>query len=147
MVAQAQASLDEDDPWTALVRFFERVIDAQCNDRGLMELLVFRQHGQARVARARDRFIPLVDALVKRAQAAGVLRPDVVARDVPLIHVMLASVIDYTREIRPEVSRRHLALLLDGLRADRGPRTELPGPALEIEEVAAAMCRWKARPR
>lgn len=147
MVAQAQASVDEDDPWTALVRFFERFIDAQCHDRGLMELLVSRRHGQARVTQARDRLIPLVDALVERAQAAGALRPDVVARDIPLIHVMLASVVDYTRDIRPEVSRRYLALLLDGLRAEGRPQTELPGPALDTDEVSLAMARWKARPR
>jgi AcrR family transcriptional regulator len=147
MVARAEASLADDDPWTALVRFFEGFVEAQCDDRGLMELLVSRRHGQARVTRARDRFIPLVEALVERAQAAGALRPDVVARDVPLIHVMLASVVDYTRDIRPEVSRRYLALMLDGLRADGRPRTELPGPALEIEEVTAAMSAWKARPR
>ena len=49
---------------------------------------------------------------------------------------MLASVVDYTRDIRPEVSRRYLALLLDGLRAEGRPRTELPGPALETEEVS-----------
>jgi len=143
IVANAEASLAEEDPWTALVRFFEGFIDAQCRDRGLMELLVSREHGQVRVAQARERLIPVVEALIERAQAAGALRPDVVARDVALIHVMLAAAVDYTRDVRPDVSRRGLALLLDGLRAEGRPQSELSVAPLDMDEVEAAMASWR----
>ena len=55
MVARAEASVADDDPWTALVRFFERFVERSATTAACMELLVSRQHGQARVTQARDR--------------------------------------------------------------------------------------------
>src|SRR3954465_13055053 len=64
-----------EDPWEALVAFFDRAVSLHGEDRALKELVFSAAHGRDRVARARARIKPQVGALVARAQAAGALRP------------------------------------------------------------------------
>jgi hypothetical protein len=52
---------------------------------------------------------------------------------------MLAAVADYARQARPEVWRRYLALILDGLRPSRTGSTRLPAAALSPAEIEQAM--------
>jgi hypothetical protein len=60
-------------------------------------------------------------------------------QDLALLHVMLGAVADVTRDVRPDHWRRLLALLVDGLRAQGGPREPLPGTALGDDELERAM--------
>jgi hypothetical protein len=82
---------------------------------------------------------PVISKLVERAQASGDLRPDFDASDVKLIVYMLTSVAEYACATRPEVWRRYLAMLLDGLRPARETVTELPVPPLTMDDLATAM--------
>jgi hypothetical protein len=72
-------------------------------------------NGPQRQAQVRERFGPLIGQLVARAKDQGKLRPDIVALDVPLIQLMLEALTDHLGE--PEIWRRYLVLLLDGMRA------------------------------
>jgi hypothetical protein len=101
---------------------------------------MFATYGHDRVGQARARMQPLVTKLVSRAQAAGVVRADLRPTDVPLIEFMLAGVAEYARDTRPDVWRRYLALVLDGLRPARaGATAALPEPALTPAEIQVAM--------
>jgi AcrR family transcriptional regulator len=146
LVAWAEEGLAHADPWDGLALFFERGLAAQATDRGLMELVLSPAHGRDRVALARERLRPVVDALVERARASGQLRPDVQGTDMPLIHLMLSAVVDYTRDVGPGVWRRYLTIMLDGLRAQPGTPGPLPGDALDVEQVDTAMRAWKPPP-
>jgi AcrR family transcriptional regulator len=128
--ALAEESLVHADPWEGLVFFFERGLEAQACDRGLKELLASSVHGRGGVRLARERLRPLVTALFDRAKAAGVLRADATPEDAPLIMMMIGLIIDRTREVEPELWRRYLGLVLDGLRPARDGATALPAPAL-----------------
>src|SRR4051794_14406320 len=138
-VALAEDALREPDAWAAFAGFLERSLAMQAADRGLKDLLFSHRHALDRVARVHARMLPLVEAILERAQAAGALRPDVSARDLPLISLMLASVVDFAGGADPELWRRYLALLLDGLRAPGA----LPGPPLDAAQLDAAMSRWR----
>jgi hypothetical protein len=59
---------------------------------------------------------------------------------------MLGQVIDFSGDQAPELWRRYLALLLDGLRAEGG-RAELPGAPLTTAQLDAAMSAWRPRRR
>jgi hypothetical protein len=48
---------------------------------------------------------------------------------------MIAGIAETTREVRPELWRRYLDLLMDGLRADRADVTPFTVPPLEPDEV------------
>jgi AcrR family transcriptional regulator len=143
IVAVAKEALTRDDPWEGLVFFLESSIEHQCADRGLKELLLSNGHGRDRVVHAREQIAPLVEAIVDRAQAAGVLRDDVAVTDFALLQMSMGSVIDYTVDADPEVWRRVLGLILDGLRPSRDGHCELPVGPLDMTQVACAMRDWR----
>ena len=109
-------------------------------DIGLRQLMMFATYGKDRVCYARDRMRPVVSRLVERAQASGDLRRDFDATDMKLIAFMLASAAEYAATTRPEIWRRYLTMLIDGLRPARETVTELPVPPLTPDDLVAS--RW-----
>jgi AcrR family transcriptional regulator len=144
VAAAAEAALEEDDGWEALIGFMERALALQRADRGLRQLLLGAAGGHERVARARATIKPIVERLVARAQAQGVLRPDLVALDMPLLLFMLDGVAEYTRDADPDVWRRCLTIVLDGLRDRRDGPTPLPAEPLDVRGLEAIMRAWRA---
>ena len=140
--AIAERALAENDAWQGLLRFLDEVQHKQARDRGLREVLLSSGQGGARLAEGRDRVLPVVTALVKRAQAAGQLRADVDHTDLVMLGLMMGAVADYTREVHPEVWRRYLTIMLDGLRAEPTAPTPLhPKPLSEVQ-LEHAMHNW-----
>jgi AcrR family transcriptional regulator len=137
--AVAEESLAQEDPWDGLVHFFERGLERQACDRGLKELLACSAHGRAGVQSARDRLRRLVTEIFDRAKEAGVLRADAAPHDAPLIQIMVGAIIDRTRSVEPDVWRRYLALVLDGLRPARVDARPLPAPALSEAALDTVM--------
>jgi AcrR family transcriptional regulator len=143
IVAIAEEALALDDPWAGLEHFLTGAIEHQCADRGLKELLLSTSHGRARVSQGRDQIAPLVEELVVRAKAAGLLRDDVAATDFALLQMSIGAIIDYARDVNPEIWRRILALTLDGMRPARDGHCTLPVGPLDMEQVECAMRDWR----
>ncbi|HZZ56144.1 MAG TPA: helix-turn-helix domain-containing protein [Trebonia sp.] len=139
MVAVAEQALAAPDPWQALVSYLEYAAETMASSIGLRQLMMFATYGRDRVAYAREQMRPVVTKLVERAQEAGVLREDFSATDVPLIAYMLAAAAEYASYVEPEVWRRYLALIIDGLRPSRDGVSELPMPALTPREMEQSM--------
>jgi AcrR family transcriptional regulator len=140
--AIAQECLEEPDPWRGVAGYFERALELQAADRGLKEVLFSATRGRERVGHARRALAPVVTKLVRRAVAAGVVRSDLETSDVPLINFMLNTVVDFGRDVEPELYRRYLAIVLDGLRP-RDDVDPLPVDALNVTQFQDAMARWK----
>src|SRR5260370_893476 len=87
--------------------------------RGLRTSLMCATYGRDRVDQARARMLPVVARMVQRAQEAGDVRADLRPTDVPLIEFMLSAAAEYAGQVRPDIWRRYLALILDGLRPSR----------------------------
>jgi AcrR family transcriptional regulator len=138
LVAMAERAQAQPDAWAGLVSFVESSAEMLASDRGLRQILMFAAQGNDRVAHARGRIRPAIDRLVKRAQAAGQVRADLAATDIPIIEFMLAEVAEYARQVRPTIWRRYLPLLLDALRPERasGP---LPEPELSPDEMVEVL--------
>ena len=147
LVAIAEQALTEDDAWEGLLRFLDRSLAMQSADRGLKDVITSSTHGHDRVAQARARMAPLVTQLVHRAQAAGELRADLEPTDVPVITLLLALVADFTSDVVPELWRRYLTIVLDGLRTRREGPSPLPVDALDLDELGDAMRSWRPPPR
>ena len=143
IVRAAEEALAAADPWLGLEAFFVDIFELQAADRGLRELAFAGQHGRERVARARTRIEPLIEKIVERGQAAGHLRGDVGAADMPIIQKMLTQVIDVAGEVSPDLWRRYLTIVLDGLRTRRDGPTPLPVPALEHGQLETCMQGWR----
>jgi AcrR family transcriptional regulator len=118
------------DPWDAFASFMRAVSGLHARDRGLKEALFSDHRGSERAKLARETIAPLGDMLLQRAQQAGVVRPDVVGADVPLLHFAIGFIADKTRDASPDAWERMLAIVLDGLRTqpDAGltPMTTAP---------------------
>jgi AcrR family transcriptional regulator len=111
---QIEAATAAADPWTAFTDVIWKGAALHVKDRafhqcmrGALELPEVRE--------ARGRTLDAFQRLIDRAQGAGVMRADVVAEDVP----MLLAGVGLSRVAGPGAAwERHLAVVIDGLRAD-----------------------------
>jgi AcrR family transcriptional regulator len=141
LVARARRELGQDDPWEAFAGLLAGLTEELVCDHGLREVMLSGTYARERAVKVRAELVPVTQAIVRRAQEAGVLRPDFRETDIPAIGLMLGSVRHYTQPVRPEAWRRHLAFLLDGLRLRPG-LTPLSEPALthpELDRLAGVM--------
>jgi AcrR family transcriptional regulator len=122
-VATAQVARD-DDAWDAFLNVIWAGAEILAGDRALSELMAEMQGPLNLDQSLQQRLGEAVTTLIERAQEAGGLRPDIVLDDVVMI---LCGIGTATRKphICQAAWRRHVAIMLDGMRA-AGALTELP---------------------
>lgn len=140
LAAAATSAADAGDGWDGLVEYLTFVVHRQATDRGLTDIVGTQLRTEERVAQARSRLRPLVQSLIDRAQASGRLRGDVVYEDISVLLWTTGRVADATRDTAPLFWQRHLALVVDGLRA--AGASQLPQPPLTAARHTAAMKRF-----
>ncbi|MBT0770445.1 TetR/AcrR family transcriptional regulator [Kineosporia sp. J2-2] len=133
----ARAALEIDDPWKALVTFVTRSLELQAGNRGLKEFLMYNVTSGTMTS-CRARLLPVIDELVARAHVAEVLRPGICSYDLGMIPLMVGPVMDGCREVQPDLWRRSLEIVLDGLRPCP-ERYRLSAPGLQAEEFLEVM--------
>jgi AcrR family transcriptional regulator len=138
-IGAAEQALAEQDAWAGFRGFLERVFALHAENRGLKDIIAMRAHGRARAEAMRTRMRPLLRRLIERAQEQGALRADFTAEDMPVVFWAGGRVIEATAAVAPEFWRRHLGLLLDGLRAEAA--TPLPHPPLTRAQLNRATGR------
>jgi hypothetical protein len=91
-------------PELAQVRVRAGARRGQCASAGIAikELLHSTTAVHARIERGRQQIQPVVEAILVRAQQAGVVREDLTITDLPLLQHAIGEVADYTREVSPE---------------------------------------------
>lgn len=114
ILALAQRAAVAEDAWAGLTMFFEGALELRFQNRGIRELIASGDRG-AHHAEMRKRIRPLIQRLIERAQAQGVLRPDFKLDDVSFVFQAVGGVIEAGTGGR-STWRRHLSFLLDGLR-------------------------------
>ena len=147
IAAIADEAFEAPDPWSGLVSVMERMAEMMAGDLGLRQMLMFATYGQDLVAVARQRNAPLVHRLVEQAQAAGQLRTDLKQTDIPFIVFILTEAAHLTQAANPDIWRRYLALVLDGMRPERQGVTPLPVAAMLPEEMETSMRQAAPRHR
>jgi AcrR family transcriptional regulator len=130
-VAIAEAAVAKADAWQGFCEFLERSLSLHMHNRALKDLVATQE--RARAASMRRRLRPLLAQLVQRAQEQGVLRPDFAPQDVALVFWSAGGVIERGGAAAPELMRRYLGLLLDGLRVSAA--TPLPQPPLTAKQL------------
>ena len=135
------------DAWRGLVSFMEQMAEIMEGDLGLRQMLMFATYGRDLVAVARQRNEPLVDRLVRRAQAAGQLRADIRQTDIPFIVFILTEAAHLAYAANPGIWRRYLTLILDGMQPARADVTPLPVVAMRPEEMEKSMRQTAPRHR
>jgi AcrR family transcriptional regulator len=153
MVASIQRIIEESvalpRAWDGLVHFMTAMLDIQGRDKALRDLLLSQQKSADECERQKDDTVrdmvqPFLYTLVHQAQEEGDLRPDVALTDVGVLLVAAVGVVDFTAPADPEVWRRHLAVILDGLRArPSGATTALSPSPLDDDQLEVCMTGWK----
>ena len=137
----AELASRQEDSWDGLVYFVEQSCELTATDRGLREMLYSKAYGGYRVERARVRLDPLVCALVQRARRDGYLRSEVTPSDMPIVSLLAGAVVEWAGHVEPQLWRRYVALLLEGMRAHPGQRP-VAVDALDDEQMDDAMRGW-----
>jgi len=109
----AREALEADDPWDGFAEFLRRNAAVMAADAGLRDVLARLGPGATGSPESREEFEALARRVLDRAQAAGRLRADVSLDDV----AMLMSGLGPSMSHGGLDWRRHLEILLDGLRA------------------------------
>ena len=130
-----RALASDDEPWEAFTSFLRRIVAA--NTHGLTVRLAGTFVPSAEQLALAEQMQALGIELFERVRATGVLRDDVTYLDVEFLLEFLASVKLGSASRTAELRQRHLAVVIDGLRA--GGRTPLPGEPPTWEEQTQ---RW-----
>ncbi|MEU4117227.1 helix-turn-helix domain-containing protein [Kitasatospora sp. NPDC028055] len=110
-------ALAAEDAWTGLEGYFERIFALVAADRGINDLVTQAIPvipGMIEISRGHA---ATVGTLIARAQEQGTMRRDVVTMDLLFLLGPLCRALPAATELRPDLWRRFLALLLDGFRA------------------------------
>jgi AcrR family transcriptional regulator len=120
---RSRAALDKDDPWDAFVAMMWDAGESLAGDRALAEAM------QADIvmepSAAALELSEILATVCERAKAAGTMRPDAVVDDIPMLMCGIGSAALRKRHVYENAWRRHLAIVLDGLKA-RPDCTPLP---------------------
>jgi AcrR family transcriptional regulator len=120
LAAHAREMLTVDDPWEAFARTLWYSAEKTAGDRAFAEILGARTVTPTDCP-GKTELTGTVEVMMKRAIAAGKMRPDVVIDDIGLIMCGIGSASAMPHS-RPDAWRRHLGIVLDGLRAEAAGR-------------------------
>ncbi|MGA8116574.1 MAG: helix-turn-helix domain-containing protein [Actinocatenispora sp.] len=116
---------DSDDPWQDLVSSLTATVEVLT--RRQVVLALARETTDAIDVESLERYMRTMERMLRRAVAAGLVRPEVQARDMSAIVVMALATV-HPRDPDGAGWRRYLALLVDGLRP--APTTLPPLPPM-----------------
>jgi AcrR family transcriptional regulator len=138
-VDSAEEAMSVSDPWEGLVAVVERTLEAQTDNRAVREILLGINQDDPE---HHDSMVAPLAPLFERAQDGGAIRPDAAPSDLAMALVMLCTVADTTAEESPELWRRYLPTVLEGLRPGGPP---MPVPPLTAEGLDRALNQHKPR--
>jgi AcrR family transcriptional regulator len=111
---RSRGALEHDDPWEAFTTLMWDAGESLAGDRALAEamqadLSLEPCPGQLELGE-------ITQALIERAKASGQMRPDAMLDDIPMVMCGIGSA-TVRKHACADAWRRHLAIVLDGLRA------------------------------
>ncbi|MFI6760037.1 TetR/AcrR family transcriptional regulator [Micromonospora sp. NPDC050417] len=119
--------LETADPGAALLEF----LTVAAQQRQQRDLSFLHEAGElsADVTRVRAEMFHTVHRLVDRAREHGAVRADVTGADIILLMCAPNYVISYVQDASPDLWRRYLAIIFDGLRPEGAHPLPHPPPA------------------
>ncbi len=134
LAAVAEQSLAEPTPWRRFATYLQGLCASQTGDQAISDVIAGSPHMSAALSAVCEETFTLGARLIAEAQADGSLRADVTLDDVFVAYWLNARLGEHAGPDADAASRRHIAIVLDGLRADAA--TPLPS---DPAHVAAAV--------
>ncbi|MBV7705758.1 TetR family transcriptional regulator [Nocardia sp. 852002-20019_SCH5090214] len=148
MAEATEAAYADPDTWHGLTRLFEWSCEHMASNRGFGEVMLELPDAMERFVSVRERIKPMVTRLFDKAVAEGVLRPGIAASDFFAMINMVEAIASFAKPVNPDVWRRYMSIVLDGVRGDCIPRQPLTVPPLNDDDIdnakeAVFACRRK----
>jgi AcrR family transcriptional regulator len=125
------------DAWRGLTAYLEHIFAGLAADRGANDLMTTGISGVPSLEALHEHNRETIGILIERAQRQGTMRGDIATEDLLFSLAALGRVVPASVAVNPQVWRRYLALLLDGLRAQAA--RPLPVPPLTLEELGGVL--------
>jgi AcrR family transcriptional regulator len=128
-VTAIETALEHPDPWQGFCDYVRQVCAMQAGDLGFTDVLTQTFPTAKKLEADRDRAFHRFTALIDRAKAAGGLRADFVAEDLPMLLMANAGVVTAAAASAPETSPRLVAYLIQSFAAtNTSPLPPAPSP-------------------
>ena len=137
VAAVVEEAATREDAWEGLVEAMTHIAERQARDRGLMEAVGTDVFGSPRLREARMRVVEPMVGLLRRAQDAGRVRPDLEPLDVFFLIAAASKSSPCHFEI-PGLWRGYLGVGLDGMRPEGASPLAPPAPRLHPEGAVPA---------
>lgn len=145
MLEIAEQCRSEPDPWRALERFLYEMGERANADQGVSDSAKERCVAAPELTPLRKRLLDLCGELVRRGQRAGVVRKDVTGQDLVFLVAAAGSLGQLPfPDLREDLWKRYLGLLLDGLRPAAATKLRPGAPARKLIECPAASAAEQA---
>jgi AcrR family transcriptional regulator len=142
----ARHALDDTDPWHGFCTYVERICAMQAGDRGFTTVLTMTFPTAKQFEADRRRAFADFTTLIERAKAAGKLRADFVAEDMPMFLMANAGVLTATADAAPETWRRLVGYLLQACASTAAqPLPDPPGPRQMYKALLRATSHQRDR--
>ena len=129
LTALATERLEADDPVEGLRDFMVAAAESKAVDQEIYRLICETNALPAEDERAlRRELVGYVDRLLRRAQEAGAIRDDVRAEDILLLETAARQAGEALGGVAPELWRRYLDIVVDGLRTEGAHPLSHPAP-------------------
>jgi AcrR family transcriptional regulator len=121
LIVRARECLDIEDPWEAFTSALWAGAEILSADRALAEVMVEIPGPVPIGLESQLELTQTLTTLLKRAQVAGDVRPDLILDDIPMVMCGMGAATRKTHQC-PDAWRRHMMIILDGLRASSASR-------------------------
>ncbi|PXW30587.1 UNVERIFIED_CONTAM: TetR family transcriptional regulator [Williamsia faeni] len=147
VAAMARAADAMADPWEGLLHFLNEGAVMMARDRALRELMFTGPPKAVQSTASRDDLATDIaethkvidgaaESLVSRAIDDGRLRADFTATDLPVLAFSIQATAQLAHGYNPELWRRTMGIIVDGMRASRTGVTPLDAEPLTSEQMA-----------
>jgi AcrR family transcriptional regulator len=132
----AASCLLEPDPWRGVERFLYEMGERSNRDQGVSDAAKERCIASVEMTPLRTRLLDLCGELVRRAQRAGLVRKDVTGQDLIFLAAAAGSLGKLPfPDLREDLWKRYLGVMLDGLRPESATKLRPGAPARRLIEL------------
>jgi AcrR family transcriptional regulator len=136
-ITRGQAALQEPDAGQALFDLIEQSVGRSQTDRALFDAIADTWLANDEIREVHTQLLEMLDALVRKAQAAGSVRDDISAVDVLMMVKGICESISSFQHVNPDVALRQLDLVRSAISAP-GAAPPLRGAPPTIDDLAQA---------
>lgn len=137
-------ALADPDPWSAFEGLMTRSVEMTACDRCIGQAVRPELLADPRLEALRVEIFAGFESVLARGREAGVIRRDITAEDLPVLTSAISSTMERFGDSNPDLWRRYLGVVLDGLRANGAAAPLAPGPPA-LDELDSACV--EPRPR